>query len=198
MPFSQVLTEASSSITRTLGLISSGIGFFHGDKVQKDTIVHLWLSSILTQRNVNWGGNWDGPTYMDREYSSSVGGGHELGRSTPRSSQPGLQCSRHWPTTPSQNAPSGWWKRRVFRRPCHRQSTAWRDRGPDGQRRSHFHMAMPARRDITCTTAPEVGSSMPSPISFCKTRTHAQQSDADRGVPNILIFGRRVNAWFGS
>ena len=89
-------------------------------------------------------GRADAAVHVENDYLRRMR--HEPCRSTPRSCRPRLQRSRRWPIAPSRSVPSGWWKRPVFRWPCRQQSSAWRDRVPDGRRRSHRHSRQGARK----------------------------------------------------
>jgi hypothetical protein len=62
--------------------------------------------------------------------------------------------TRALPEVPSRSAPSGWWKRPVFRRPCLQQSNAWRDHVQGARRRSRLHN----RRHVQTT----IGGTAPS------------------------------------
>ena len=53
------------------------------------------------------------------------------------------------PESLSQNAPSGWRTQPIFRRPCHQQSTAWRDHVRDGRCRSGLQSTKATKHRLT-------------------------------------------------
>ena len=93
-----------------------------------------------------------GLTLLSMREASSADGGHEPVDPHPVHVDQGFNVLG-WPIAPSRSVPSGWWKRPVFRWPCRQQSSAWRDRVPDGSASFTSHSRQGARKR-TGETAP--------------------------------------------
>ena len=92
---------------------------------------------------------------------------------------------------PSRSVPSGWWKRPVFRWPCRQQSSAWRDRVPDGRRRSHRHSRQGARKrtgetDPSCRAIRSCRTAILEAPSAISVRPRASQAPGRQASEVIL------------